>query len=152
MTARPTFQSDAELRLAIYRFTAETTRVPTVAELATLTGLAPQEVRAALARLAAEHVIVLNSHDGSIRMAAPFSGIATQHLVRTGGKEYFANCAWDALGVIAALGGAGEVVSRCEQSLEPIQFRVGAAGPEAAPCIVHFAVPAARWWQDIVFT
>ena len=34
----------------------------------------------------------------------------------------------------------------------PIQFHVGAAGPEDVPCVVHFAVPAARWWQDIVFT
>ena len=80
-------------------------------------------------------------------MAPPFCGVATQHKVRAGGKEYFANCAWDALGILAALHAEGEVSSRCEQSLEPIQLRVGKNGPAPAPCVVHFAVPAARWWE-----
>jgi hypothetical protein len=46
----------------------------------------------------------------------------------------------------------GEVHSRCEQTLGPLFLRVGDDGPEAAPCVVHFAVPAAHWWRDIVYT
>jgi hypothetical protein len=29
-------------------------------------------------------------------MAPPFAGSETQHLVRVEGKEYFADCVWDA--------------------------------------------------------
>jgi hypothetical protein len=35
---------------------------------------------------------------------------------------------------------------------EPIRLEIrdGQALPE--PCAIHFAVPAARWWEDIVYT
>jgi hypothetical protein len=44
------------------------------------------------------------------------------------------------------------VFSRCEQSLDPLHLRVHEGGPDPEPCVIHFAVPAALWWKDIVFT
>ena len=85
-------------------------------------------------------------------MAPPFSGVPTQHVVTVGGKQYFANCAWDSLGVIAALHHPGEVHSRCAQSGEPLQLAVGLEGPESSTWLFHCLVPAAKWWDDIVFT
>jgi hypothetical protein len=38
-----------------------------------------------------------------IRMAPPFPGIETRFRVNALGKQFFANCAWDALGIPAAL-------------------------------------------------
>jgi Alkylmercury lyase len=78
--------------------------------------------------------------------------VPTQHVVRVDGRSYFANCAWDALGVPACLHAPGEVTSRCDQSLEPLRLRVSEVGPAGDPCVIHFAVPAAQWWRDIVFT
>jgi hypothetical protein len=144
--------TDVELKSALYRFTADNARVPTVGELSAIAGATPADVKAAFKRLYANRVLVLNDDGETIRMAPPFSGVPTQHKVRAGGKEYFANCAWDALGILAALRSDGEVRSRCEQSLEPIEFRVGKSGPDPEPCAIHFAVPAARWWENIVFT
>ncbi|HSD83610.1 MAG TPA: organomercurial lyase, partial [Anaerolineae bacterium] len=88
----------------------------------------------------------------SIRMAPPFSGVPTQHVVEAGGKQYFANCAWDALGVPAALHVPGVVHSRCEQSGAPLHLQVGLDGPEPSDWLFHCLVPAAKWWNDIVFT
>jgi hypothetical protein len=85
-------------------------------------------------------------------MAPPFSGVPTQHEVIVDGKRYFANCAWDSLGVIAALQRSGEVHSRCEQSGEPLRLVVGPSGPEPSTWLFHCLVPAAKWWNDIVFT
>lgn len=154
--------ADIRLKLAIYRHVAETTRVPTVAEMAAATDDSVETVREGYRRLAAKRVLALEPDGERIRMAPPFSGVETQHLVRAagrdsgdseyGGREYFANCAWDALGILAALHTEGEVLSRCEQSLEPLRLRVGEDGPEPEPCIIHFAVPAAHWWDDIVYT
>jgi hypothetical protein len=31
-------------------------------------------------------------------------------------------------------------------------LRVNENGPDPEPCVIHFAVPAALWWRDIVFT
>ena len=85
-------------------------------------------------------------------MAPPFSGVETQHRVSVAGKQYYANCAWDALGVVAALGKDGDVLSRCEQSLEPLELRVRNGEIGGDSCVVHYSVPAAHWWNDIVHT
>jgi len=144
---------DIQVKLAIYQHIAETTQAPAVEEVAARVGAAPADVREAYGRLYQNRVLVLEPDGISIRMAPPFSGVPTQHRVRVDdGRELFANCAWDALGVLAALHRPGEVLSRCEQTFEPIEFQVSTSGPEPEPCVIHFAVPAAHWWKDIVFT
>ncbi len=148
----PPATADRAVRWALYRRFAGSGRAPRIAEIAAAVGVTADEVRACYRRLAAERLLVLEPDGESIRMAPPFSGVPTQHRVLVAGRSYYANCAWDALGVVAALGGEGEVVSRCEQSRAPLRIRVTAGGPEPVPCVVHFAVPAARWWDDIVFT
>ena len=143
---------DTDVKLAVYTHIAETTQAPTIAQVAERVRAPVSEVKAAYARLYRNRVLVLEADGESIRMAPPFSGVPTQHRVRVVGKEYFANCAWDALGVPAALHQPGEVFSRCEQTLEPIRLHVDESGPATEPCVIHFAVPAAHWWKDIVFT
>jgi hypothetical protein len=95
---------------------------------------------------------VLKADGESIRMASPFSGIPTQHVVEAGGLRYYANCAWDTLGVIAALHQPGVVHSRCAQSGEPYRLQVGLGGPQVSDWLFHCLVLAAKWWEDIVFT
>jgi hypothetical protein len=143
---------DTTIKLEIYSHLARTTRAPTPAQVAGAVGATVQTVESAYQRLYQKRVLVLEPDGVSIRMAPPFSGVETQHLVRAGGKDYFANCAWDALGIPAALGQPAEVFSRCEQTLEPLHLRVHRGGPEPLECVIHFAVPAALWWKDIVFT
>lgn len=109
-------------------------------------------MRDTYARLRAQRVLVLEEDGESIRMAPPFSGIPTMHVVESGVRQYFANCAWDAFGVLAALRQPGVVNSRCEQSGEPLRLEVELEGPHPSPWLFHCLVPAARWWEDIIFT
>jgi hypothetical protein len=143
--------SDIELKVAIYNHIAETTQAPTVFDMASAVGMREKEVHDGYQRLAAKRVLVLESNGETIRMAPPFSGIPTQHRVRVGDKEYYANCAWDALGIPAALHSDAEIYSRCEQSKQPLHIVVQGR-PFPVPCVIHFAVPAAQWWEDIVYT
>ena len=57
-----------------------------------------------------------------------------------------------AIGIPAALNRPAEVVSRCEQSKETLHLTVGLDGPEPSDWLFQCEVPAAKWWQDIVFT
>jgi hypothetical protein len=141
-----------EVKLAVYRATARNGTPPRAEALAGELGVPVAELKRAYADLAGRRLLVLESDGLTIRMAPPFSGVPTQHRVRVAGVDYFANCAWDALGIPAALHREGEVHSRCEQSLEPLHLRVGLDGPDPSPWLFHCLVPAARWWQDIVFT
>ena len=143
---------DVRVKTAIYRWTVRTTRPPSIRETAEELGVPPDDVREAYRRLFRRRVLFLEPDGETIRMAPPFSAVPTQHRVRVGGREYFANCSWDSLGIPAALHEDGEVFSRCEQTKDPIHLRVGRRGPEPESVVAHFAVPAARWWADLVFT
>jgi hypothetical protein len=143
---------DVRVKLAIYGHFAATGRRPSVDDIAASVGVPVPQVRETFGRLRAQRVLVLEGDGESIRMAPPFSGVPTQHRVTSGGVSYFANCAWDALGIPAALHRAATVHSRCEQSLEPLELAVSDRGPEPSDWVFHSVVPAAKWWDDIVFT
>ncbi len=144
--------SDVEVKLAIYNFFAETGGRPAAGVIARKLGLSRAEVIDSYVRLRAQRVLVLEGDGQSIRMAPPFSGVETQHVVEAGGRSYYANCAWDALGIAAALHKPATVLSRCEQSGQPLRLAIQETGTEPSDWLFHCLVPAAHWWDDIVFT
>jgi Alkylmercury lyase len=144
---------DTTVKLNIYQTIAVTTRTPDVAAVAAALDASVAEVQAAFQRLYQKRLLVQEPGDpGKIRMAPPFSGIKTQHAVIAGGKTYYANCAWDAFGVAAALHQDADIESLCPDCGEGLFFQVRDAMPRPQACAVHFAVPAALWWRDIVYT
>jgi hypothetical protein len=143
---------DARVKVALYRRFAGTGRPPGVDEVAADVGSDAEAVLAAYRRLFAKRILVLDGDGSSIRMAPPFSGVPTQHVVESDGIRYFANCAWDALGVPAALHRSATVRSRCGDSNEPLTLEVGPTGPGPSTWVFHCLVPAVHWWDDIVFT
>lgn len=140
------------MKLAIYRHFAMTGVRPAIGELARGVGVDVSRARELLARLRAQRVLLLEPDGESIRMAPPFSGVPTQHRVVADGVAYHAPCAWDALGIPAALQRPAIATSRCEQSLEPLTLRVSERGPDHDDWVFHCVVPAAHWWDDLVFT
>jgi len=143
---------DVAVKLAVFGTFAETGERPSVAAVAQRAGIDEPRVLPAYARLRAQRLLLLEPDGATIRMAPPFSGVPTQHRVESNGVSYFANCAWDALGIVAALGRDGMVHSRCEQSGEPLRLAVGKDGPEPSTWLFHCLVPAVDWWTDLVFT
>jgi len=150
--------TDGRVRLEILEEFLDGRR-PSVSSLAESLGADAREVTAAFERLAAGRAIVLAQGTHDILMAAPFSGVRTDHQVKTSTERYDANCIWDALGIPAMLAAAGRaadatITSRCEDCGAPLtlEVRAGRVTVEPEGVVAHFAVPAASWWQDIVFT
>ena len=145
--------ADTTIKLAIYRWIAETGRAPDSAEVAAASGFSEAEVRSAFASLHARRLLVPEPGDPSrIRMAPPFSGIATAFPVDAMGKRYYANCVWDAYGIPAALKCDAVIPATDAVSGEPLTLEVREGAPVPLPYVAHFAVPAALWWRDIVTT
>ena len=143
---------DTQVKLAVYRYFAETGRSPSPKDVAQRVGSNVENVLDSYQGLRTQRLLVLEEDGASIRMAPPFSGVPTQHIVEADGIQYFANCAWDAFGIPAALHKPAKVHSRCEQSGEPFHLNVDLKGPEPSDWLFHCLVPAAKWWEDIVFT
>jgi Alkylmercury lyase len=103
-------------------------------------------------RLHQAHALVLNPATDEIRMANPFSAVPTAYRVRARDRWWYANCAWDAFGILAALGVDGRIEGSCPDCGEPYEIDVRDAGAEAGGLLFNCLVPAAHWWDDIVFT
>lgn len=105
--------------------------------------------------LAEEKWIVLDG-SGRLRMAHPFSAVATDFVVTSGARRWYANCAWDALTVMAMVRPvvAEPLVfdTHCGGSGEAMRIEVNGDGPADGEARLHFAVPIRDWWEDIAFT
>jgi hypothetical protein len=144
---------DTAVKMNIYETIAKTTRPPTSAEAAKALNASIEEVEAAFERLHKKRLLVPEPGDPSrIRMAPPFSGVETSFRVRVQGRVYYANCVWDSLGIPAALHSDGEIEAADGHTGEPMRLTVKDSKPVSQPCAIHFAVPASRWWEDIVHT
>jgi hypothetical protein len=143
---------DTDVKQAVYRHFASTGTAPASEELAAPLVCSVEDVRAAFARLQQNRVLLLEPNNETIRMAPPFSAVPTPHRVEVGRQRYYANCAWDALGIAAALHREAVVHSSCGESGTPLRLQVALEGPEPSHWLFHCQVPAARWWVDLVFT
>src|SRR5215831_6086082 len=144
---------DTAVKLNIYETIALTTHAPTLDEMAESLSASPEEVAAALERLHKKRLLVPEPGDPSrIRMAPPFSGVETSFRVKVRDKLYYANCAWDALGIVAALHSDAIIEASDGYSGEPMTMEVRNGQPVPQSCVIHFAVPAAHWWDDIIYT
>lgn len=142
---------DLELRARIYGHFAVSGRAPPPAMVAGWVG-GEAEAAGALRRLHDAHALVLDADGVSIRMALPFSGVPTDHVVRSGERSWFANCAWDALAIPAALGGDGDIEARWLDDDEQVDLAVSDGRLSHTHGFVHFTIPARHWWDDIVET
>jgi alkylmercury lyase-like protein len=85
-------------------------------------------------------------------MANPFSAVPTAYRVLADGRWWYANCAWDAFGILAALDVDGLIESSCPDCGEAYAVEVANRRADADGFLFHCLVPAAHWWDDIVFT
>jgi ribonuclease HI len=148
--AHPFTESEQAVRLFIYRHFIETANAPDLATIARATAIADRDVAAALRQLADQHAIVLAPASVSIWMAHPFSAVPTPYPVDAGGRTYWANCAWDAAGILSLVGD-GETRTLCADCGQPAGFGVQDAAL-VGDGIVHFAVPPRRFWENVAYT
>ena len=142
---------DLALRNLTYGLFVELGRAPTAGETARAAGSAAGELAAGWRRLHDEHALVLDAA-GELLMANPFSAVPTPYRVLAAGGSWYANCAWDAFGICAALHAGGRIESACPDCGQPISVEVQDERPDDESLLFHCLVPAMRWWADIVFT
>jgi hypothetical protein len=149
----PATDLDADLRHRVYAALARGERAPLAADLSAAVGSPLPEVRAALERLHAAHALVLDEATREVRMALPFSAVATAYRVEADGRRWDVNCAWDAIAAVRLLGLRD---ARLHDAGGPGRdarvLAVSGGLLSDADGVLSFPRPAWRWWDDIVFT
>ncbi len=140
-------EGELALRNRTYAFFVDHGRAPAADELGD-----PDAVVAGWRRLHDAHALVLSPGTEEPRMLNPFSTVPTAYRVNAGGRWWYANCAWDAFGICAALHADGRIEASCPDCGEPFAVEVRDELPDDESLLFHCLVPARQWWDDIVFT
>lgn len=141
-----------DIRAFVYGHFAETARPASVEETAALFALTHEEAASAYEALHQRHAFFLDTATHRILMANPFSGVETPFKVYANGKTYFANCAWDSLGIPVALHADAQIEAECAQSGKRIPLTVSGQTVQHDSGLVHFLVPFTSWYDDLPFT
>jgi len=143
---------DLDIRYQIYRFFSEQCRAPSFLELANLLGTDPTATQTSFHKLHARHMIFLEPGADTIRMANPFSAIPTAFRVSAGDRQWWANCAWDSLGIAAALHLDVQIEATYPDFPETAALQVAAGIVDGKGQVVYFPLPCRQWYDDLVFT
>ena len=141
-----------DVRAFVYSHFAATAQPPTVAETAARFDIDVEEATAIYLELNRRHAFFLEPGTLSIRIANPFSAVPTSFRVHAQGRFYWANCAWDALGIPAALHSDAIVEATYAGSEQPLTLAIRDGQVAAVDAMAHFLVPFDRWYDDMVFT
>ena len=143
---------DLELRNITYRLFVELGHAPSARQVATRAGISEADVVDGWRRLHDQHALVLDAAADEIRMANPFSAVPTSYRVHADDRRWYANCAWDAFGICAALHTDGRIETICPDCGEWLEIEVHGGRSSDESLLFHCLVPASSWWDDIVFT
>jgi hypothetical protein len=145
---------DREVRIAIARSIKTRGKVPTIAAVAAELGKDIETVDASFARMIEGHIFIARKDSHEIFTYNPFCAEPTDFFVTAAGRVWFGICAWDALGIPAALGEAGVVETHCPDCDESLVVEVDADGGTELQTwtVMQVGVPARDFWKDIYFT
>jgi hypothetical protein len=141
------------VRVELYRWFIQKARATSINEMSATLDIAPADIAAALRELAATDVIAFRPGTEDVWLVHPFCATDAPFIVTAGDKRWHAICIWDALGVLALVNADGRVTTKCPDCANPLDVSVLGGELVAPPgALVHFGVPAARWYEDIAYT
>ena len=146
-------QQDWVIRLYIYEVMVKTGRSPSYQDIAQHFQIMTEEACLALHRLDSAHALYLRPDTDEVLMAFPLSNVETDYQVLVDDVTLYANCAWDSLGIPAMLNQDAKITLKHPITREVFTYEVkegklvsGEGG------YVHYTLPFARWYDDLVDT
>ena len=140
------------LRVFIYDSLVGGGLPPTSTEIGKHFEVSAEDARRDLKGLKIGKTVLIDPESGEIWMAGPFSARRTDYRLTDGKRTWWANCAWDMLGVPMILGKRAWAHTRCTDCGSAMTIECDPFTPPIEDAVVHFLVPARRWYDDIGFT
>lgn len=142
----------AALRMFVYDRLVGSALTPMSGEIGQHFGVSADDARAALRALKIGKTILVHPESGEIWMAGPFSAARSAYRLTDGERTWWANCGWDMLGIPIILGRRVTAYTSCTDCGAAMTFECDPTSQPAEDAVVHFLVPARRWYEDIGFT
>jgi len=142
----------SSLHHAIMESFIDNGHAPTSEDLATQLGTSQSTIHQALSTLQDEHGVVLHPHTPEVWVAHPFSSAPTPFVVKHASKEWWAPCAWCALGVAAVVDADVEIVTTLGATSSQATLRIENGRLQDPDHVVHFPVPMRHAWDNVLYT
>lgn len=143
-----------QLRAFVYDELFRTGRAPSLAAIGAHLQRSEDEARALLAGLRIGKTLMPDPESGEIWMAGPFAAGTTSYRVTSSRTGWYANCAWDMLGIPVLVNEVVAIAAECACCNAPMRLHVDhELGPDSrSEGLVHILVPARHWYDDLGFT
>ena len=141
-----------KVRYHINLFIFENCFAPSVDQLVDIMGSDDNDIRKALGQLAKNHALVLHPDSWDIWVAHPFALYPTLFWVKSGDKAWWGNCIWCSLGIAAISNEDTEIHSTIMGEEKPVQIDIKDHNLANQQLLVHFAVPASNFWDNVIYT
>jgi hypothetical protein len=140
------------LRVFVYEWLVSHSLPPTAGEIAEHWRTDEDSVKRMLGALEIGKTVLVDPKSGEIWMAGPFAASPTPYRVIGSRASWWANCAWDMLGIAALASEPVRIEASCTDCREAMTMHADPSAGASDPGIVHFLLPARRWYDDIGFT
>lgn len=137
-----------ELHYWITRHIIERGFAPDLGTLAAMAGRSLEDTESGLRQLDAMHGVILGPNSLRIWSMHPFALSPTAHWVSCEAGGWWANCAWCALAIGAALDRHVRVVTRSGGEAQALEFDTNSVAETHPAMVLHFPYPPSCWWSD----
>src|SRR5262245_15498901 len=141
-----------QLHYELIRALLDTCSVPDNAVLADQLHGSVRDLERCFDELAEQHGVVLHPNSPRVWVIHPFSLAPTPFHVRAGTRCWWGNCAWCSLGIAVLLDEPCTITSSLGAEEERIVVTVGNGCVTPNDRFVHFPIPMARAWDNVVYT
>jgi alkylmercury lyase-like protein len=142
----------ANIRVFIYDWIIAHGEPPLTQDIGAHVGMLPAEARYAIANLNIGKTVLCDPMSGEIWMAGPFAAGETPYRVVGSRASWFANCAWDSLGIAAIVGEDVCIEASCADCGDSMRVRVKRRSGVQGDGLVHLLLPVRDWYRDIGYT
>ena len=132
----------------LIRHIIETGHAPDLAELSMQTGVSERDAESGIRELAENHGVILVPNSLKVWSLHPFALIPTSFWVSGGQGGWWANCAWCALGIGAALKQDVSVVASDGAEGQRLEFSIERGAANRSDLLIHFPYPPEQWWEN----
>ncbi len=140
------------LRVFIYDWIVSHGAPPTSVEIGERMGVPADVAKQEVASLNIGKTVLRHPVSGEIWMAGPFAAGRTSYRVHGARVSWWANCAWDALGIAAIVHEKVIIEGACADCGEPMRIRASHRDGVQGSGIIHLLLPVRDWYRDIGYT
>jgi hypothetical protein len=142
----------ADVRVFIYDWIVAHGEPPLTQDIGAHLGVSANDARDAIANLNIGKAVLCHPVSGEIWMAGPFAASETPYRVVGSHASWWANCAWDSLGIAAIVHEDVVIEASCADCGEPMRMRVKRGDGVQGDGLVHLLLPVREWYRDIGYT